>query len=150
MNIGSPAPAFELPDKDKDLVSVESLKGSKSVIIFIPFPFTGICDDEGCALRDNLSTLNALDAKVVVVTVHAVPVVKKWVEENGFTFPVLSDYWPHGATTQAYGAFNDKVGAANRYSFVLDADGIVREIINTEALGIAREFTAYTEALAKI
>ncbi len=150
MNIGSPAPAFELPDKDKNLVSLESLKGSKSVIVFIPFPFTGICDDEGCALRDNLSALNALDAKVVVVTVHALPVIKKWVEENGFTFPVLSDFWPHGATAQEYGAFNDTVGAANRYSFVLDADGIVREVINTEALGIGREFTAYTEALAKI
>lgn len=150
MNIGSPAPAFELPDKDKNLVSLESLKGSKSVIVFIPFPFTGICDDEGCALRDNLSALHALDAKVVVVTVHAFSVIKKWVEENGFTFPVLSDFWPHGATAQAYGAFNDKVGVANRYSFVLDADGIVREVINTEALGIPREFAAYTEALAKI
>ena len=150
MQIGSPAPSFELPDQDKNLVSTESLKGSKSLIVFIPFPFTGICDDEGCAIRDNLARLNDLDAKVVIVTVHATPVAKKWADENSFEFPVLSDYWPHGETAKAYGAFNDTVGAANRYTFVVDAAGVVREVINTEALSIAREFEAYVEALAKI
>jgi peroxiredoxin (alkyl hydroperoxide reductase subunit C) len=63
---------------------------------------------------------------------------------------VLSDYWPHGETAKAYGAFNDTVGAANRYTFVLDEQAIVREIIHTDSLGIAREFDAYTEALAAI
>ena len=104
-----------------------SVKGSKALIVFIPFPFTGICDDEGCALRDSLGALDGLDAKVVVITVHSTHVIKKWVEEYGFTFPVLSDYWPHGETTKAYGAFNDANGAALRYSFVLDADGIVHD-----------------------
>ena len=150
MQVGTPAPAFELPDQDKNLISLDSLKGSKSLLVFIPFPFTGICDDESCTLRDNIARLNDLDAKVVIITVHAVPVAKKWATENGFEFPVLADYWPHGATAQAYGAFNDKVGAANRYTFVLDSDAVVREVINTEALGIAREFETYVQALAKL
>jgi len=148
--VGSPAPPFELPDQNKDMVSLDSLKGSKSLLVFIPFPFTGICDDEACAIRDGLAGLNDLDAKVVVITAHAFNTTKKWSDENGFEFPVLSDYWPHGATAQAYGAFNDTVGAANRYTFVLDEDGIVREVINTEALGIAREFDSYAAALSKI
>ena len=96
------------------------------------------------------SALDQLDAKVVIITVHAVPTAKKWADEYGFNFPVLSDFWPHGATAQAYGAFNEKVGIANRYTFVLDAEGVVREVINTERLGDAREFAAYTEALARI
>ncbi len=150
MTVGSPAPTFELPDQDRNLVSTESLKGSKALIVFIPFPFTGICDGEVCAIRDNLAALDDLDARVVIVTVHAVPMIKKWAEENGLNFPVLADYWPHGEVAKAYGAFNDTLGMANRYSFVLDAEGIVREVINTEALGVAREFDAYTEALAKI
>lgn len=150
MLVGNPAPQFELPDQDRNPVSLESLKGSKTLIVFIPFPFTGICDDESCAIRDNLAALNGLDANVVIITVHAFNVTKKWADEYGFGFPVLSDYWPHGEVAQAYGAFNDERGAANRYTFVLDADGIVREVINTESLGIAREFDAYTEALAKI
>lgn len=150
MNIGNPAPSFELVDQDKNTVSSDSLKGSKSLIVFIPFPFTGICDSETCAIRDNLTQLNSMDANVVIISVHAVPVLKKWSDEHGFTFPVLSDYWPHGETAKAYGAFNETLGCANRYTFVLDAEGIVRDDINTEALGIHREFDSYTEALARI
>jgi len=146
--VGDIAPGFELRDQDKNLVSLESLKGSKTLLVFIPFPFTGICDDETCAIRDQLAALNALDANVVIITVHGVPVAKKWATENGFEFPVLSDYWPHGVTAQAYGAFNEATGSANRYTFVLDTDGVVREIINTDSLGTPREFDAYTEALA--
>ena len=150
MQVGSQAPTFELYDQNRNLVSLDSLQGAKSLVVFIPFPFTGICDDEGCAIRDNLARLNDLDAKIVIITVHGVPVTKKWAAENGFEFPVLSDYWPHGATAQAYGAFNETVGAANRYTFVLDADCVIREVINTEALSIGREFETYIEALAKI
>jgi peroxiredoxin len=148
--VGDAAPAFELLDQDKNPISLESLKGSTTLLVFIPFPFTGICDTEACTLRDSLADLKALDANVVIITVHAVSVAKKWADENGFEFPVLSDYWPHGVTAQAYGAFNEARGASNRYTFVLDADGIVREIINTDSLGTPREFDAYTEALAKL
>ena len=150
MTIGSPAPAFELLDQNKTPVSSESLKGSKSLIVFIPFPFTGNCDNEACELRDQLSNLNGMDAKVVIVTTHSIPTNKKWADENGLVFPVLADYWPHGKTAQAYGAFNEQVGAANRYTFVLDADGVVRDVINTDSLGVVREFDAYTAALAAI
>lgn len=150
MTIGTPAPPFELRDQNKELVSLESLKGSKTLVVFMPFPFTGICDGETCAIRDHLTQLNDLEANVVIITVHAVQVAKKWSDENGFTFPVLSDYWPHGKVSKAYGAFNETVGAANRYTFVLDADGIVRDVINTETLGEAREFDAYVEALGAL
>ena len=150
MTVGSAAPQFELYDQDRNLVSLDSLKGSKSLVVFIPFPFTGNCDNETCAIRDHLSKLKELDANVVIITVHAVPVAKKWAEENGFEFPVLSDYWPHGAVAQAYGAFNEAVGASNRFTFVLDSEGIVRDVINTDSLKVTREFNAYIEALAKI
>ena len=150
MLVGSPAPLFELPDQDKNPVSLESLRGKKTLLVFIPFPFTGICDDEACAIRDGLAGLNEFDANVAVITAHAFNTTKKWADENGFEFPVLSDYWPHGAVAQAYGCFNEDMGCANRYTFVLDADGVVREVINTEALGTAREFASYGEALSKI
>jgi peroxiredoxin len=148
--VGDAAPDFELLDQNKTPVSLESLKGANTLLVFIPFPFTGVCDDEACLIRDNLAALKDLDANVVIITVHAVSVADKWATENGFEFPVLSDYWPHGVTAQAYGAFNEDRGMANRYTFVLDADGVVREIINTDSLGTAREFDAYTEALAKL
>jgi peroxiredoxin len=148
--IGSPAPRFELIDQSRNPVSLDSLKGSKSLVVFIPFPFTGNCDSEACAIRDQLSTLSGLDARVVVITCHAVPTAKRWADENGFEFPVLSDFWPHGEIAKAYGAFNEERGVANRYTFVLDEDGIVRDIVNTDSLGVAREFDSYVEALQRI
>ncbi|MCL1693093.1 MAG: redoxin domain-containing protein [Actinomycetia bacterium] len=148
--VGSPAPSFSLTDQDRNTVTLDDLKGKKSLIVFIPFPFTGICDDESCAIRDNLATLNDLDANVVVITCHAVPVAKKWSDENDFTFPVLSDFWPHGVVATQYGAFNEAVGGANRMTFVLDSDGIVHSVIDSGSLGTAREFDAYVTALGEI
>jgi len=147
---GSLAPAFSLMDQDRNVVSLDDFAGKKTVLVFIPFPFTGICDSEACAIRDSLAALNDLDAGVVVITCHAVPVAKKWSDENGFTFPVLADFWPHGTVAKEYGAFNDAVGVANRMSFVLDANGVVRTIINSGSLGTARELAEYIGALGRI
>ena len=150
MQIGTPAPPFELIDQDRNLVSLDSFKGRNTLVVFIPFPFTGVCDGEACDLRDNLVELDNLEANVVVITTHARPVNQRWAEENGFRFPVLSDYWPHGATAQAYGAFDEETGAANRCTFVLDANGVISEIIVSEQRRTAREFSSYLEALKNI
>ncbi len=150
VSIGQPAPEFELYSQDREQVSLESLKGSKTLVVFMPFPFTGVCTSEACMLRDETAALKDLDANVVIVTTHAVPTNKKWSDEHDLTFPVLSDYWPHGKVAKAYGTFNDTVGAANRFTFVLDADNVIRDVINTDSLGTAREFQLYTEALAAI
>ena len=148
--IGSPAPSFSLVDQERNTVTLDDLKGKKSLIVFIPFPFTGICDDEACVIRDQLAALSDLDANVAVITCHAVPVAKKWSDENGFAFPVLSDFWPHGEVATAYGTFNETVGGANRITFVLDENGIVRSVIDSGSLGTAREFDEYVNALGEI
>jgi peroxiredoxin len=148
--IGTKAPDFTLYDQNKEQVSLSDLVGHNSLIVFIPFPFTGHCDNEGCAIRDGLGSLESIDAKVVVITDHAVPVNAKWAADNGFDFPVLSDFWPHGEATRAYGAFNDILGAANRVTYVLDADGVIRNVIATESLGIPREYELYGQALAAL
>ena len=150
VSIGQPAPEFELYSQDREQVSLESLKGHKSLLVFMPFPFTGVCTSEACMLRDETAALKGLDANVVVITTHAVPTNKQWSDENELTFPVLSDYWPHGKVAHAYGTFNEKIGVAMRFTYVLDQDGIVRDVINTDSLGTAREFELYTEALSAI
>lgn len=146
--VGKPAPDFSLRSHTGDTVSLSDLKGSKAIIAFIPFPHTGICDNEACALRDDYSSLSADGSKVVIITTHAAPLVKVWAEQHQIPFPVLSDYWPHGAVAQAYGCFNEQVGVAMRASYVLDADGIVKDIIKTDALGEQRDHSKYAPALA--
>ncbi len=150
LSVGDPAPSFELPNQDREMVTLDELQGRKSLIVFIPFPFTGICEGELCVVRDNLAGLAKMDANVVAITPHAVPTIKKWADDNHFSFSVLSDYWPHGEITKAYGAFDEKYGSAKRYTFVLDDAGVIRNIVASEALGIGREFDEYTEALAAI
>ena len=148
--IGQPAPDFNLPDVSNTRLSLADVKGDKTLVVFIPFPFTGICDGESCAIRDDMSALEGLGAKVVIISTTPRPSLKKWSDENGFTFPVLSDFWPHGATCIAYGCFNENTGSSMRATYVLDKDGIVRDIIATDSLGQAREHAAYQTSLATV
>ena len=150
LNVGDPAPDFTLFSHLREQISLGDLAGSKSLVVFIPFPFTGTCEGELCLIRDRLAELNDLEANVVVITCDTVPSNAKWAGDNGFEFPILSDYWPHGEVSKAYGTFNEKLGVANRSTFVLDGAGVVREVVSTDSLGTAREFEAYVEALAAI
>jgi len=148
--IGASAPAFSLRDPSKENVSLEDFEGRKTLLVFIPFPFTGNCEAELCTLRDHLADLNELDANVVAITCDTPFANGAWSKQNGFGFPVLSDFWPHGEVCKAYGAFNEATGSANRVTFVLDEAGVIRQIIATESLGVIREYDAYVEALGKI
>jgi peroxiredoxin len=148
--IGSPAPDFTLRDTQRAEVSLSDFRGKKTLLVFIPFPFTQNCETELCTIRDNLASLNALDANVVVITTHALHTNRVWAEQQGFEFPILADYWPHGAVAQAYGCFNEIAGSANRATYVLDEEGVVRDIIATDSLGTIREYSEYTKALAAL
>lgn len=148
--VGSPAPAFTLKDTERNDVSLDDFKGKKTLVVFIPFPFTARCEFELCTIRDNLAHLGDLDANVVAITCDTLHANRVWSEQQGFGFPLLSDFWPHGEVCRAYGAFNEATGSANRITFVLDEDGVVKEIIDSGSLGVAREFDRYTEALATV
>lgn len=148
--IGSPAPGFSLLDPTKERVSLEDFEGHKTLVVFIPFPFTGNCESELCTLRDHLAELNELDANVVAITCDTPFANGAWSERNGFGFPVLSDFWPHGEVCRAYGAFNEATGSATRSTFVLDAEGVVRDIVATGSLAVTRPYDAYVEALERI
>jgi peroxiredoxin len=145
--IGMAAPAFMLHDQDRNVVTLDSLNGRKSLIVFIPFPFTGRCEGELCAIRDRYSELETLDANVVAITCDTLPANKAWSDMNKFTFPVLSDFWPHGDISRSYGVFNEKLGCAERATFVLDADGVITHVVASEGLGFSREFDSYAAAL---
>lgn len=150
IEIGSPAPPFTLRNIDKAEVSLDDFKGKNTLVVFIPFPFTATCEDELCSIRDNLASLNDLDANVVVITTTPLFSNAAWAAKNGFEFPILSDFWPHGEVAQAYHSFNEKTGGARRNTFVLDADGIVTEVIASPDPGSPREFDLYTKALVAL
>jgi peroxiredoxin len=150
LSVGDPAPDFTLYNIDRETVSLDDLRGGNALVVFIPFPFTGTCEGEVCTIRDRMSDLDDLDATVVVITTTPLPSNKAWADQNGIEYPVLSDFWPHGEVTRAYEAFDDRVGAANRRTFVLDAEGVIRAIVETDTRAVAREFDEYLAALEAI
>ena len=55
------------------------------------------------------------------------PSLKGWADFlGGVPFPLLSDFWPHGAVGKAYGIFNEERGMDKRAAYVIDAQGVIR------------------------
>ena len=131
LTIGQKAPNFNLPDQDKNMVSLESLKGKNVVLLFFPAAFTGVCTKEMCQTRDDLSFYNSMNATVLGISVDMSFSLAKFKEINGITFPLLSDF--NKEAINAYGVVNENFGAgfkgvAKRASFIIDKNGIVRYV----------------------
>jgi mycoredoxin-dependent peroxiredoxin len=125
--VGAEAPDFTLKDQNNEEVTLSAFRGEKAVlIIFYPLAFTGICTGELTRVRDEIETFQNDDVQVVTVSVDSAYSHKIFSEREGFEFPLLSDFWPHGGVAQAYGVFNDVTGFANRGTFLVDKDGVVR------------------------
>jgi len=151
IEIGQEAPDFELKDPANNAVKLSSFRGDKAVaLVFIPFPFTGVCEGELCALRDDFSEFETAGVQVLAVTCDTRHAHRVWTEQQGYQFPVLSDFWPHGETAKAYGVFNDTLGCANRATFMIDKAGIVVDTFASGDLGTPREKSSYTAALGKL
>lgn len=151
IEIGQQAPDFELKDPSGSVVRLSDYRGRSAVaLVFYPFTFTGVCHGELCGLRDDLSVFTDAGVQVLAVSCDSPFVQQRWSDEEGFGFPVLSDFWPHGEVSQAYGVFNEAVGCANRGTFLIDADGVLIDAFESPDLGTARELDRYREAVAKL
>lgn len=151
IEVGQEAPDFTLIDQDGKEVTLSSFRGVKPVVIvFVPFAFTSVCEGEFCGLRDDLSSFEDAGVKLLGITCDRQPALKAWATQQGFNFPVLSDGWPHGAVAQAYGAFNEALGCANRRSVVIDTGGRIADIFETDNLRTPRDKARYTEAIAAV
>ena len=149
--IGKPAPAFTLKDQAGNDVSLSDFAGKSAVaLVFYPFTFTGVCEGELCQLRDDYSDFENAGVQVLAVSCDSRHAQRIWAEKQGYNFPVLSDFWPHGAVAQAYGVFNDALGCAIRATFFIDKNGVLVDEFRTDALGTPREAARYREAFATL
>ena len=150
LSVGDRAPEFSLPDQDKQVVSLTDLRGTPVLLVFYPFAFSGICTGELCEIRDNPGAFETAKAQVLAISCDTRHAQRVWAEQEGYSFPLLSDFWPHGAVAQAYGVFNDALGCANRATFVLDAEGKVTSTFSSPDLGTPRAKAEYDAALAAV
>src|SRR5688500_9077600 len=149
LSVGDDAPEFSLPDQDKQVVSLAGLRGTPVLLVFYPFAFSGLCTGELCQLRDELVDYTEAGVEVLAISTDPTFTLKAFREKEGFDFPLLSDFWPHGAAAQAYGAFNEKAGMALRATFLVDAEGKVA-FAEVNSPGDVREQSGWKNAVAEL
>jgi len=150
VEVGSEAPDFTLNDYNKQPVQLSSFRGDKPVLlVFYPFAFSGICTGELCQLRDEFADYDNKGVQVLGVSVDTPFSLKAWAEKEGYQFPLLSDFWPHGEVARAYGVFNEQAGLAVRGTFLIDKDGVVR-FAEVNAPGEARDQQGWKKAVAEL
>jgi len=148
--VGAAAPDFTLRDQNQQRVTLSSYRGAKNVLlVFFPLAFTGICQGELDQLRDHLPEFDNDDSVALAISVGPPPTHKIWSIESGFTFPVLSDFWPHGEVSAAYGVFNADAGYPNRGTFVVDRSGIIR-FAEMKEPGESRDQGLWAQALVAL
>jgi mycoredoxin-dependent peroxiredoxin len=147
LDVGTEAPEFTLRDQNQQPVTLSDFRDVRNVLlVFFPLAFTGICQGELDEIRDHLPEYENADTATLAISVGPPPTHKIWALQSGFIFPVLSDFWPHGAVSQAYGVFNDQAGYSNRGTFVIDRAGIIR-FAEMKQPGEARDQSVWTDAL---
>ena len=147
IQVAEKAPDFELKDNHGRAVRLSEFRGRKNVVLlFYPFAFTGVCTGELCELRDNLPQFSDRDTELLAVSNDSIHTLRVFAEQEGLEYPLLTDVWPHGNVSRAYGFFDEDKGCAVRGTFVIDRQGVVRATVSS-ALADARDPGEYLAAL---
>jgi peroxiredoxin len=127
---GQHAPNFTLFDSEKNKVSLADFNGQNVLLLFFPLAFTSVCTTELCSIRDNIAFYNGANAVVLGISVDSLFTLKKFKEEQGLNFTLLSDFnktvaGEYGALYEVFPAF-EMEGVTKRAAFVVDKFGIVQ------------------------
>ncbi|RWZ61468.1 peroxiredoxin [Labedella populi] len=144
------APDFELLDQYGESIRLSSFRGKRAVaVVFVPVAFSGTCTSEMCALSENLEMFADAGIELLAISVDSTFALRAWAEREKFPFSLLADFWPHGQVAKEYGVFLPERGQANRATFLIDIDGIIRASFIT-APGEPRDIAAYRTALREM
>ena len=123
---GEAAPEFDLEVAHDERVRLSELRDRGNVLlVFHPFAFTPVCEDEARDLQENLQSFRDAGTEIVFVSCDPSPARQAWREQLGAEYTFASDFWPHGAAAKAYGVFNETSGAPHRGTFLIDRSGTV-------------------------
>jgi len=134
--------------------SLSEFVGGNVVLAFYPGAFTSMCKKEMCTFRDALSSLEALDAQVVGVSVNDPFSNKAFHEMNMLNFPLLCDY--NREVVKMYGVFHEDFAglkgytAAKRAVFILDREGVIRYRWISENPGVEPDYAEVEAELGKL
>jgi len=143
LKVGDKAPAFELKGSDGKTYTLDQFKGKSGVVIaWFPRAFTGGCTKECKSLRANSKALHELDVAYFTASVDPAEKNKQFAESLELDYPILSD--PDMSVAGAYGVLMARgaVKMANRWTFYIDKDGIIKEIDKSVKVDTAGEDVA--------
>jgi len=129
VKVGDPAPNFTLPAISGEKISLAQYRGKKNVVLsFVPAAWTPVCSDQWPGYNIVKEIFNQYDAILLGITVDNIPTLFAWTNQMGqLWFPVLSDFWPHGAAAKQFGVLRSD-GVSERALFVIDKKGVIRYI----------------------
>jgi len=123
---GERAPEFDLEVTHGERVRLSDFHGRSNVLlVFHPFAFTPVCEEEARDLQENLESFRNAQTEIVFVSCDSAPTRQAWRKELGAEYTFASDFWTHGAVAKAYGVFNEANGAPHRGTFLIDKEGNV-------------------------
>jgi mycoredoxin-dependent peroxiredoxin len=150
VEVGQLAPDFTLRNQHGEPVTLSSFRGGKNVVIvFYPWAFTGTCTGEMAEIQERIATFDNDDTVTLGVSCDSRYSLRIYAEREGYTFSLLSDFWPHGALARTYGVFDEDAGVAVRGTFIVDRSGIVRFTV-VRSIDDARDPGAYEKTLAEL
>lgn len=129
VKVGDRAPDFTLPSISDEKVSLNQYRGKKNVVLsFVPAAWTPVCSDQWPGYNIVKDIFDENNAILLGITVDNIPTLYAWTNQMGkLWFPVLSDFWPHGAVAKKYGVLRSN-GVSERALFVVDKKGVLRYI----------------------
>ena len=129
VKVGEPAPDFSLKAVTGQQVSLADYRGKKHVVLsFIPAAWTPVCSDQWPGYNIVKELFEEHDAVLLGISVDSLASLFSWTNQMGrLWFPVLSDFFPHGATAAKFGILRTD-GTAERALIVIDKQGIIRYI----------------------
>lgn len=153
IEIGSKAPEFSLYDSEKKKINLSDFLGQNVVLLFFPQAFTGVCTKQLCSVRDNIGHYDHVNASVLGISVDSVFTLAKFKEEQGYNFPLLSDF--NKEISRKYGSIYDSWildmnGVSKRSAFVIDKEGVVRYAEVLDNAGEIPSFEAIQQTLASL
>jgi len=128
--IGDLAPDFTLPTHNEGELNLSWYRGRKNVLLaFFPAAWTPVCATHVPNYQHDLTAFDRLECQILGISVDSLPSLTAWAKNlGGLSFPLMSDFWPHGEVAAKYGVLYENKGFAERVIFIIDKKGIIRYV----------------------
>lgn len=129
VGVGDRAPDFTLPTHNEGELNLAWYQGRKNVVLaFYPADWTPVCATQVPGYQEDFERFEQYDCQLLCISVDSVFCHTAWAKSmGGLSFPLMSDFWPHGEVAKKYGVLNSK-GYCNRTVFLIDKNGVIRWI----------------------